>query len=165
MVTFLLCGLWHGAGWTFVIWGMYWGLLLAAYLLGRRGLKKPFGALSVKPEGVWFWIKIVLFFHLTCFGWIFFRSGSLSQAIRMLSSLFLNFKTVNYADLIAYGPPILFYTGLLLILEAFQFIKKDQMAVYKANPLLKAAVYIICYYLMVLHGGASIGKEFIYFQF
>jgi alginate O-acetyltransferase complex protein AlgI len=69
--TMLLGGLWHGAAWTFVAWGLFHGLLLAAYrALPRRGL----------PGARWRPIRIVVMFHLACAGWLLFRAADLAQA-------------------------------------------------------------------------------------
>jgi alginate O-acetyltransferase complex protein AlgI len=69
MITMFLGGLWHGAGIFFIIWGVYHGLLLVLYRLFPidRKLTQWFGALG-KP------LSMLLFFHLVCLGWIFFRA-------------------------------------------------------------------------------------------
>lgn len=164
IITFTLCGLWHGAAWTFVIWGIYWAILLVIYILIKPSSRKATAERKAQSVSIWHWIKIALFFQLICIGWLFFRAESCSQAIQMLHGLFLNFKIINNPYLIAYGFRITFYVIILLLMEIFQFFKNDQMAVYRSNIFAKAALYIICYYLMILHGAGN-GKDFIYFQF
>jgi len=76
-VVFFLCGLWHGASWTFVIWGCYHGLLLVAersFLLGR--LQRLPGIITVP-----------LTFLLVLVGWVFFRSATVGQAFSMLQTM------------------------------------------------------------------------------
>jgi alginate O-acetyltransferase complex protein AlgI len=70
MITMFLGGLWHGAGVFFIVWGIYHGLLLVLYRLFPIDAKltERFGALG-KP------LSILLFFHLVCLGWIFFRAA------------------------------------------------------------------------------------------
>lgn len=71
IITMLVSGIWHGVGWTFIVWGLYYGILIAAYqLLGIKTDWKPVGA--VKHFFVW----LVMFFFIV-FGWLIFRSSSL----------------------------------------------------------------------------------------
>lgn len=87
ITVFFLCGLWHGASWTFVIWGLYHGLFLVLErgVLGRVIERLP---------------MIVRHFYalfIVMVGWVFFRAESLSQAIGFLSGL-TNFSTATYLD-------------------------------------------------------------------
>jgi D-alanyl-lipoteichoic acid acyltransferase DltB (MBOAT superfamily) len=70
MVTFAISGLWHGASWNFVLWGIYWGLLIV--------IQRIFASLgwTLNLPG---WSKVVLTFAATCFGWLLFREHSLGQ--------------------------------------------------------------------------------------
>ncbi|HWP34264.1 MAG TPA: MBOAT family protein [Thermodesulfobacteriota bacterium] len=76
LLTMLLGGLWHGAGWTFVVWGGIHGAALVAER-AWRDLRGPRG----RPAGPWrrAWQRL-LTFHVVCFAWIFFRSDSLADA-------------------------------------------------------------------------------------
>jgi alginate O-acetyltransferase complex protein AlgI len=78
-VVFLLCGLWHGAAWTFVIWGIYHGLLL---VLERALGEKTFYAFLPKS------LQILATFLLISIGWVFFRSPTLGDALQRLSIMF-----------------------------------------------------------------------------
>ena len=71
LITMLLGGLWHGANWTFIIWGGYHGLLLVM----NRWMDSFFGDRFKLPA----FLKILIIFHLCLFGWIFFRAESLSD--------------------------------------------------------------------------------------
>lgn len=74
-VVFLVSGLWHGARWTFVIWGaLHAGYVLGEIWLGARRPGRPLAMLL--PN----WLKIGITFHLVLFSWIFFRANSLSDA-------------------------------------------------------------------------------------
>jgi D-alanyl-lipoteichoic acid acyltransferase DltB (MBOAT superfamily) len=76
MITMILGGLWHGASWTFVIWGALHGAALAVTRMVQRlrGEGRP------RPGGAGRWIAVVATFHFVCFAWIFFRAPSLSHA-------------------------------------------------------------------------------------
>jgi alginate O-acetyltransferase complex protein AlgI len=77
-LVFLLCGLWHGAGWTFVAWGLYHGLFL---VLERRGLARWLERLGA-PFGHAYTLLVVM-----C-GWVLFRSDSIPQAGAFLRAMF-----------------------------------------------------------------------------
>ena len=75
LVTFLLSGLWHGASWNYVLWGLYHGLLL----LAARATP------SLPSNGVARVARIAGMFVLTCFGWLLFRETDLSMIVRHLT--------------------------------------------------------------------------------
>src|SRR4051794_15792213 len=87
MVAMALCGLWHGAAWTFVLWGVWHGILL---VLNQGPAKKIFGPSEEenKPASV---VHIVfaslLTWALVHVGWLLFRASSLAQAAVMLKSV------------------------------------------------------------------------------
>ena len=87
-ITMTLGGLWHGAAWTFVIWGMYHGLLLIAY----RQVKQLTAGFSIRSSPaltkVSALMSILFTFVLVCVGWVFFRSESIGQAYSMIWRMF-----------------------------------------------------------------------------
>ncbi len=76
MVTFLICGIWHGAGWTFV----FWGVLHGAALVVCRAWKKMGGRLPVFVA----WLLTFIFVNMA---WVFFRAGSWNEALKVLSAM------------------------------------------------------------------------------
>ena len=84
MLTMLLGGLWHGASWTFVLWGAYHGALLVIYRVigGRFGDRELPGWVAV--------LQGLLMFHLTCLGWLLFRAKNLATIRAFLASIFLH---------------------------------------------------------------------------
>ena len=84
MLVMLLGGLWHGAAWTFVIWGGLHGLYLAVH--------KAYGASVPRGDQGRFELRHILpalaTFHLVCFAWIFFRAESLASALSYIQNLF-----------------------------------------------------------------------------
>jgi alginate O-acetyltransferase complex protein AlgI len=75
MITMVLAGLWHGAAWTFVLWGAFHGLGLVAEHALKGRLRLPA------------WLRWVITFHLVVFGWILFRAQSLTEVGTLLSRL------------------------------------------------------------------------------
>lgn len=85
-LTFLLGGLWHGAGWTFLIWGAFHGLSLVL----ERFLARLFGTRESDPPPTRFWpvvLRRLGVFHWVCLSWIFFRCVSLTDALAYFRSL------------------------------------------------------------------------------
>jgi D-alanyl-lipoteichoic acid acyltransferase DltB (MBOAT superfamily) len=77
--TMLLGGLWHGAGWGFVLWGAYHGALL--------GIHRVWRGPNARPPRLPAWLRVVATFHLVCVGWILFRSPTLEAAGELVSRL------------------------------------------------------------------------------
>ena len=88
MLTMILGGLWHGAKWTFVVWGLYHGLLLVLHRLASPWLERHRAVRSRLIALCWTGLRIVVTFHLVCLGWLIFRADSLEQAAGMLAAIF-----------------------------------------------------------------------------
>ncbi|MDF2668810.1 MAG: hypothetical protein K0R67_1116 [Paenibacillus sp.] len=82
-----ISGIWHGAAWTYVLWGMYHGLLLIVHKLYTM-LKDKLGLSAIDNSKIYHVITIIIFFHLTCLGWILFRVQGLSNAFHMIRKMF-----------------------------------------------------------------------------
>lgn len=86
LLTFILGGLWHGAAWTFLLWGTFHGLYLALERLvrGWLGLSDSTAGAS---SGVGAWLGRIWIFHVVCFSWILFRGGNLETAGALLHGI------------------------------------------------------------------------------
>jgi len=85
MIVFLLCGLWHGAAWTFVLWGAYYGLLLVIERLGFEQLLRKAPTLLQHAYAL---LAIAV-------GWVLFRSNTMDQAAGMLGRMFFLVRPVD----------------------------------------------------------------------
>lgn len=86
LLTFVLGGLWHGAAWTFLLWGAFHGLYLAL----ERAVRGWLGwsdQTTKAPNGVGAWLGRIWIFHVVCFSWILFRGGSLETVGALLSGI------------------------------------------------------------------------------
>jgi len=163
-ITMLLGGLWHGAAWTFIIWGAYQGALLIGYKLIRPFLAKIPTPKNILTNKIWFSLRVFFFFQLVCLGWLIFRARSFDQILEMLEALLFNFRIVTGTGSLNLFIKLLFFIWLLTVVQLMQYIKHDLMIVYKKEVLFKTVFYIVCYYLLILYGVTG-GNEFIYFQF
>ena len=162
MITMLLGGLWHGAAWTFVLWGAYQGLMLA---IGRE-----IGAWSqrrgiVIPEGL-HWKRIaltLLMFHVTCYGWLIFRSRSVAQVVALTGSIAGGFLA-SVPQLPTLLLPVVLIVGPLLVVHIYQARRGSESAPLSLVPPVRYALYCAVFYLVLLFGSFK-GAQFIYFQF
>jgi alginate O-acetyltransferase complex protein AlgI len=155
LITMLLGGLWHGAAWTFILWGLYQALLLILY----RPFESTFTAMS-RAQRFLGWIVM---FHLTCYGWLIFRALSLEKLREMTRGLFLDFKpsTVDVTGILV---PLLLYTTPLLVVHLMEAWADDVLVVPKIPVGVRYTIYVATLYLIVLFGNFG-GSDFIYFQF
>jgi alginate O-acetyltransferase complex protein AlgI len=105
-IVFFISGLWHGANWTFVIWGIYHGLFIV--IERRFGLSKRLGRS----------LSIPLTFLFIMIGWVFFRSESLGFSIQYLEKLFLLSPADSAAPTILL-PEIITNRGMVILFVAF----------------------------------------------
>ncbi len=163
MVTMLLGGLWHGAAWTFVLWGAYQGALLVVFtLFGARRRRRRLGQRSAAWSAVRL-LEILGMFHLTCLGWLIFRSKSIEQIGGLTWALVAHFEPSTSA-LVGMGLPLFFYVAPLLAVHVFEAAHDDLAVVFRWPLLLRYSVYAAMIYLVVLFGDFG-GTQFIYFQF
>lgn len=156
IITFLVSGFWHGANWTFIIWGGIHGLMLIAE---KIKIKQPKS--SIYQLG-----KIVFVFMVVCFAWIFFRANSISDAQEIIYKIFTSFsKNGFYADFKSTGISLvntiilLYAITTLFVLDWLNYHKK------KINNDYVRIFGMVVLLFSVLAMGITEVKEFIYFQF
>jgi D-alanyl-lipoteichoic acid acyltransferase DltB (MBOAT superfamily) len=164
IVTMILAGLWHGAAWTFVLWGAYQGVLLVIFRLAalrKRSRRRPI------PGGwsfAWRDAPAALgMFVLTCYGWLIFRADSWANVVRFTGRLFTASEP-SWAVIQTVGLPVLAYAGPLLLINAAEASRGRVDAVPEWPRLVRYAVYVAIVYTIVLFGDFE-GSDFIYFQF
>jgi D-alanyl-lipoteichoic acid acyltransferase DltB (MBOAT superfamily) len=161
-LVFLLSGIWHGAAWTFVAWGAYWGVLVA--LQGGGGPKtelgRPLGSGSLPrlPDLV----RAVVVFHVACIGWIFFRSSSIDVALQLISQLReLPTTTVPTWDSVR---PALLPITMLVMWEWGARHQPHGLALRRSHPITRVGVVVLAMWLLASFGPVET-IPFIYFQF
>ena len=155
-VTMLLGGLWHGANWTFVVWGAYHGLLLTLQRWMNPTLKEPSRLIR--------WAQVAIFFHLVCLGWIIFRANSISQFFEMCHGLVAGWDLPRDANVTLMIKSLVVFCPMLLLVEAFEEFKDDAMAVLRLPSFARAAVYYLIFYSLTIFGVTG-AQNFVYFQF
>lgn len=154
MLTMLLGGLWHGASWTFVLWGAYHGALLS--------LHRMFGGIVPAFQGFLKPVAVVCTFVSVCVGWVFFRAQSFAAASNLLSRMFWPHEG---RDLSPHAMTIFFACALAMILGhiagSLKLVRRYQDHV--PEPIWGALLAGFLALAMILL--PEDGKAFIYFQF
>ena len=90
IIVFVLSGLWHGAGWNFVVWGLIHGFFLVLLIWSKhlRDIAKQFTT-SIKVSSLYKLFCIMFTFHIVCFGWILFRAEDLTTANYIMLNIFV----------------------------------------------------------------------------
>jgi alginate O-acetyltransferase complex protein AlgI len=149
-LTMLLGGLWHGAAFTFVLWGAFHGAGLC--------LEHAF---AEKWEKVWKWLRWVITFHLVVFGWILFRAQSLDQAGSFISRLFAPGSATLWSF------PVLAAVAVVIGLQLLpsKGVENFQIRLERLRPVVIAVGLTI----LILYVGATVPSQgvapFIYFRF
>jgi D-alanyl-lipoteichoic acid acyltransferase DltB (MBOAT superfamily) len=113
ILTMLLGGLWHGAAWNFIIWGLYHGTLLAVHRLVTGGKVRTEEEMARTP--ITNWLCRIVMFHLVCLGWLFFRARSFAQIVTFLQRMATDLVLERQAA--AFLFPLLLLVGFLWVLE------------------------------------------------
>lgn len=162
LITMVLCGLWHGAQITFVLWGGFHGILLSAH----HFLKRSKGGQSTETEkthALWHFMKIVIFFHVIVLSWYLFRANSVGQIQDIFLSLIYNFRFDPVGQYIVIKQ-LLFYALPLVIIELFQYYRDDPFPILQLPVLVRGILYVVIFYLVIIFG-ATDAQNFIYLQF
>ena len=151
ILTMLASGLWHGAGWTYILWGLYYGVLIVVYqLLGMGGAWKP----KSRLQGLLAWMVMFTWIVL---GWILFRSPSVAWLVNDLMAAPLLTSPEEAVAILVILSSVIFY-GLLMflpgLLEALPERWRWLESLYLAAALVMVVIFI-----------NSASPDFIYFQF
>jgi alginate O-acetyltransferase complex protein AlgI len=165
-VTFVICGLWHGTGWNYLIWGLLFGIFLSFGKISSKIRSKIKRKLKLSRNSkIRILIEIITVFILVNITWIFFRSIDLPTALNIIKKIFNPLGSFYLID----AQQVFFYSlsgiFILLIIEFYlefspEFVKKFQVT-YKFASL---SFYIILIILILLIGVFD-GGQFIYFKF
>jgi len=156
LTTMLLGGLWHGANWTFVVWGAIHG--------GGLALERVLGLKSEEdsaPTWIGRWAKRILLFNFVCVTWIFFRAASLSAAVEFLLGLGRFSWEANYFTALRF---LAIFAGTMFLIDLRMELAGEEYPFQKISPLMRVGVGAAAV-LAIAMFGANQTNAFIYFQF
>lgn len=158
MTTFIVSGLWHGANWTFLIWGAIHGLF---YLITKPFVNKTRDENFQLKQ----WPFMLITFSLVTLAFIFFRAESLTQALLFISRIVTFEKGHAILELISITKilPAIFFSLILFTVEWHQRNKKHGMDIALSKPLIRYAAYYLVIFAILF--AFQTNRIFIYFQF
>ena len=163
LTVFFLSGLWHGANWTFVLWGLYHGVLLVGERM-MRGAKREKGESVVRLTDAF---KVLLVFLLVCIGWVIFRAETVNDAFAYLGQMSEGLFSLHLGG-IAHGKKVLLWCLLLVVVEWMQR-RREHPLDFSGHSFFEryracrwAVYYLVALAVIFAHGE---GQTFIYFQF
>ena len=166
IVTFLVSGLWHGANWTFVIWGGVHGIAqaLETLIIGKREDKNK----------LIHCIRVFFVFVFCVFAWVFFVSHSLGDALYVLSSCWhgigdpVSYLINGISDIGIEAEMLILIVIFILLLTIHDFmsVKKDFVEwITSKNKAIQWCFYLVLGLIIVFFSKKGVAAEFIYFQF
>jgi alginate O-acetyltransferase complex protein AlgI len=159
LIVFTLCGLWHGASWTFLIWGFYHGFFLVVE-------RMQFGVWLDRAPGLLRHGYLVLVVML---GWVFFRADDLTHALQFLSALFGGSEAVGLNSYLAshLTPRLLtaLVAGILFSFPLPAWLARESREFSMARFATRDAAIVVLLLLSVIRVAAQAYSPFIYFRF
>jgi alginate O-acetyltransferase complex protein AlgI len=159
MLTMVIGGLWHGARWTYILWGCYQGVLLVGHRLLKPLLRRVEPTETV-DRACWKAVRIFATFQLVSFGWLIFRAKTLAEAGGMIRAI-VQRPAIPAGTYVAQVAVLILP---LLAVQVAQFLTKDLDVIARTPWYVRSAFYTACFYAFIL-GGNFNGSQFIYFQF
>lgn len=151
--TFVISGLWHGANWTFVVWGAIHGFY--------QILERLTSGIQVKIPRI---LSILLVFTGTCLAWVFFRAATVQDAFHMIGAMLSNpGNNVHIGDIGIFAFSI---TGILLLIlteYTMEYYPDFSLLNHRRLPVRYATIVVMLIFIISL--GVFDGSQFIYFQF
>lgn len=154
LITFLVSGIWHGANWTYIIWGIIHGAV--------QVIEKAFGLNKKESKGVWRFVRIVVTFAIVTFAWVFFRMPTISDAVAYVGHSVSDFgmpKVLSVTNFAIYVIAI----AILLFKESREEFFPTKFR-FLNNCYVQWAEYVVIFCLILLCGALDSGS-FIYGSF
>lgn len=163
IIVYLVSGLWHGANWTFVVWGGYHALLfLPLILTGNNKKYKDIVAQGrLLPSGKEF-LQMLTTFVLASIGWIIFQSNNITEAFEFIKGIF-----VGQSGLLLMGKEYILYLGFALVMFVVEWFQRDKEhgldLSQKMPTILRYSIYLLMFCVVYLFLGNE--QTFIYMKF
>jgi D-alanyl-lipoteichoic acid acyltransferase DltB (MBOAT superfamily) len=171
LLTFTISGLWHGASWTFVVWGFLNGLYYLPHIFFAKHLSATRTLPNAAARTALIAARVLLTFFLTVLAWIFFRAKSIHAALVMAGSVFATSIATNPATLLrelGLLNPILVASAAIAVLLVLEFLQRDKLFALQVESRPSAtrwAAYAGIIGLVVCFRYTGSALDFIYFQF
>jgi len=158
MIVFIVSGLWHGANWTFIVWGALHGIFLIVHIAFNKFLKKL--DYNFKPNLLKTILQTGFTFLLVSLAWVFFRAANLADAVYIVKSIF-QFSIYDHVKFSLNSNEIWFSVFLIFLLCLKE---RFYLTIPTKNNISFITVFLIIIFSCYLFGVFN-NKQFIYFQF
>jgi D-alanyl-lipoteichoic acid acyltransferase DltB (MBOAT superfamily) len=159
-IVFILSGLWHGANWTFILWGFAHGL---AYI-SEHFITRIFNKKSIANQGIT-WLstafQMLRTFIIVSFLWVPFRATSIEQVKAIFKSIV---KNIHIADNFSVEPKVWCFLGVFILMDFLLFNTRFDLWCQPRKPLIRWAIYSLLIFMIVVFASVE-NFPFIYFQF
>ncbi|GHV65479.1 O-acyltransferase [Bacteroidia bacterium] len=163
IITFLLSGLWHGAAWTFVLWGLYQGIFIVISMNCTKSRKRFEKKYHLKDRLAWNFVKMAFTFALVCFGLVLFRAENITHAWEYISGIFSSsffiYSHVTNSRL------TLLLIGVFMLVEWFNRHKQHGLQIDNVKYPILRWIFYCALIIAIIEFSAENSQEFIYFQF
>jgi D-alanyl-lipoteichoic acid acyltransferase DltB (MBOAT superfamily) len=167
-LVFLLSGLWHGANWTFVIWGAFHGTCLIIESVTGGFQERLASRLCPQKDALWHkGIQVGLTMMLVCVSWIFFRADTVADAFYMISRMFLLDPDQMGISVVGGQAFVLSIFFILILISADLWQRKTRFGVWlDRRPMwMRWSLYSAAAWAVALSTVFGVKQEYIYFQF
>jgi D-alanyl-lipoteichoic acid acyltransferase DltB (MBOAT superfamily) len=163
VISFTLMGLWHGAAWNFVVFGLYYGVLTVILIIMRIRFARFAAPASDQGQPLWYFLRLIFMFNLTASAMLFFHASSLANAGEILSRITASTST----ELPRWAPweKLLGFSLPVILMEYAELRTKDLFFVLNKMPWLTRIALLAFLTYLILGWGVMTAEEFIYFQF
>ncbi|MEE2953717.1 MAG: MBOAT family O-acyltransferase [Bacteroidota bacterium] len=175
-ITFLISGLWHGANWTFIIWGALHGLYLISAIISTKPKNYIKNMLGIENSFIYKIWQVGSTFVLVFFAWIFFRANSINDAFYIIQNMFIDITDYTNLDIMKLKfrglgvqiNDIIICIFLIVVMEIYHLYERTGNVWEKLNSqpkILRWSVYYVIIFCILFLGPYTRVNNFIYFQF
>jgi len=165
LLVFIISGLWHGANWTYIIWGALNGFYLIFAIISQ-GFRNKINRLTgiEKLPHLNYLLQVLVTFMLSCFAWIFFRANNVTDALSIIKKI-----STFGGSIFVENPSMMIYSFFGIFLLLFVELKKEfytgDFSFFSNSSWLVRNLSYAMLIILILLVGVFDGGQFIYFQF
>lgn len=169
-LTMALGGLWHGASWNFVVWGVYHGIALIIHREFSKFLELFPNLSKYKGSKIYMFTAMIFTFHVVCIGWVFFRIQDIDTAFQVIKRMIL-FKSTLPLELTILQPhlpiivPVTTIMVLLLVVFNIPVSQLNERRFFQSIPPISRAIFCASLLFLMVIFLPEYSEPFIYFQF
>ena len=171
MIVFVVSGLWHGANWTFILWGFLHGFYLVFAIASQNVRDKLASWVKLdRLPAIYNFLKTFIVFNLVGFAWIFFRANSIDEAFLIIHNIsLLEFSTAELLRInieLGWGELLIAFASIIFLefIHLYQIRTNNELPFGKSPAALRWAFYYVVTLGIIFYGVFN-HSEFIYFQF